>query len=187
MSKKISELTDADTLTGAELAEVVQDGVNKKVTINGFSLLPTVGTGTATGDIVGELGGHILDISQDGIPSFRIDTTPGVAFTTLAAFDPTGDGNRGNSIFSANPTQATSAWYATFNGGEHEAEIEEFADASGSSIEYTADTHTFNGVLNLPTQSAPVSPNDGDIWREDNTNTGLKIRINGVTKTITVS
>ena len=31
------------------------------------------------------------------------------------------------------------------------------------------------------------SPSDGDIWREDNTNTGLKIRINGVTKTITVS
>ncbi len=35
--------------------------------------------------------------------------------------------------------------------------------------------------------SAPSAPVDGDIWREDNTNTGLKIRINGVTKTITVS
>lgn len=35
--------------------------------------------------------------------------------------------------------------------------------------------------------AAPTSPVDGDMWREDNTNTGLKIRINGVTKTITVS
>lgn len=40
--------------------------------------------------------------------------------------------------------------------------------------------------LNIPVGSAPSAPNDGDIWREDNTNTGLKVRINGVTKTITV-
>lgn len=41
--------------------------------------------------------------------------------------------------------------------------------------------------FNLPVGSAPTAPVDGDVWREDNTNTGLKIRINGVTKTITVS
>lgn len=40
--------------------------------------------------------------------------------------------------------------------------------------------------MNLVTGTAPTSPNDGDIWREDNTNTGLKIRVNGVTKTITL-
>lgn len=34
---------------------------------------------------------------------------------------------------------------------------------------------------------APTSPVDGDVWREDNTNTGLKIRVNGVTKTITLA
>lgn len=34
---------------------------------------------------------------------------------------------------------------------------------------------------------APTSPVDGDMWRQDNTNTGWKIRINGVTKTVTVS
>ncbi len=42
-------------------------------------------------------------------------------------------------------------------------------------------------TLSLPTGSAPTSPVDGDVWREDNTNTGLKIRVNGVTKTITLS
>ncbi len=46
---------------------------------------------------------------------------------------------------------------------------------------------TSRAPINLLTGSAPSSPVDGDIWREDNTNTGLKIRINGVTKTITVS
>lgn len=33
----------------------------------------------------------------------------------------------------------------------------------------------------------PTTPVDGDIWRQDNTNTGLKIRVAGVTKTITLS
>lgn len=42
--------------------------------------------------------------------------------------------------------------------------------------------------LDIPTVlTAPTSPNDGDIWLESNTNTGLKIRIAGVTKTITLS
>lgn len=38
--------------------------------------------------------------------------------------------------------------------------------------------------FNLPVGVAPTTPVDGDVWREDNTDTGLKIRVNGVTKTI---
>ncbi len=70
-------------------------------------------------------------------------------------------------------------------GGNNPTEIH--LDDVAQTITHTATKHTFNGVINLPTQAAPASPNDGDIWREDNTNTGLKIRIGGVTKTITVS
>lgn len=43
---------------------------------------------------------------------------------------------------------------------------------------------TAMAALRLDVGVAPTSPVDGDIWREDNTNTGLKIRVNGVTKTI---
>ena len=50
-----------------------------------------------------------------------------------------------------------------------------------------AATTTSYAAFNLPTGSAPSSPADGDVWREDNTNTGLKVRINGVTKTVTVA
>jgi hypothetical protein len=64
--------------------------------------------------------------------------------------------------------------------------------AAGTMI-YGADNgHTFTGnvglnqILNLGVY-VNASPTDGDIWRDDNTNTGLKIRIDGVTKTITVS
>lgn len=41
--------------------------------------------------------------------------------------------------------------------------------------------------IRFPTGGPPSAPTDGDMWREDNTDTGLKIRINGVTKTIVVS
>jgi hypothetical protein len=46
---------------------------------------------------------------------------------------------------------------------------------------------TASSALRLVQGVAPSSPVDGDIWREDNTDTGLKIRVNGVTKTITLS
>lgn len=42
-------------------------------------------------------------------------------------------------------------------------------------------------LMRLEVGSAPTSPNDGDIWLESNTLTGLKIRINGVTRTITIT
>jgi hypothetical protein len=38
-------------------------------------------------------------------------------------------------------------------------------------------------VLKL-TVVSNIKPNDGDVWLESNSNTGLKIRINGITKTI---
>lgn len=48
-------------------------------------------------------------------------------------------------------------------------------------------TSTAGASMNLPTGAAPTSPADGDLWREDNTNTGLKVRVNGVTKTVTLT
>ncbi len=55
--------------------------------------------------------------------------------------------------------------------------------ASGYIFDYPVSSTLFK----LPVSSAPASPVDGDVWREDNTNTGLKIRINGITKTISVT
>jgi len=46
---------------------------------------------------------------------------------------------------------------------------------------------TAAAMMRLTVGAAPSAPNDGDVWLESNTNTGLKIRINGVTKTITLS
>jgi hypothetical protein len=34
---------------------------------------------------------------------------------------------------------------------------------------------------------APTAPNEGDVWLENSTLTGLKIRLSGVTRTITIT
>lgn len=41
--------------------------------------------------------------------------------------------------------------------------------------------------IKLEVSSTPSAPMDGQIWFESNANTGLKMRVNGVTKTITLS
>lgn len=46
---------------------------------------------------------------------------------------------------------------------------------------------TAKAQMNLVLSTAPTSPNDGDIWWETNGLTGLKIRIGGVTRTITIT
>jgi hypothetical protein len=46
---------------------------------------------------------------------------------------------------------------------------------------------TLSALMRLEVGPAPTVPNDGDIWLESNTLTGLKIRISGVTRTITIS
>lgn len=43
---------------------------------------------------------------------------------------------------------------------------------------------TSEATLNLKVSPAPTTPNDGDIWRQSNTASGLKIRIAGATYTV---
>lgn len=59
------------------------------------------------------------------------------------------------------------------------------APTTTSFVTFPAGT-TAKSVFNLPAGAAPTSPVDGDVWREDNTNTGFKIRVNGITKTISL-
>lgn len=85
----------------------------------------------------------------------------------------------------------------TYNLGASLATRPQYANISKGVMLGTAQVATtFLGIgasttaksqINLATGAAPSAPVDGDIWREDNTNTGLKVRINGVTKTITVA
>jgi hypothetical protein len=55
------------------------------------------------------------------------------------------------------------------------------------STDQTAASTTAAALMRLRLGVAPTAPNDGDIWLESNTTTGLKIRIAGVTRTITIT
>jgi hypothetical protein len=52
---------------------------------------------------------------------------------------------------------------------------------------HIAASTTASALMRLTVGPAPSAPNDGDIWLESNDLTGLKIRINGNTRTITIS
>jgi hypothetical protein len=51
---------------------------------------------------------------------------------------------------------------------------------------HIAASTTASALMRLEVGPAPSSPNDGDIWLESNTLTGLKIRVSGVTRTINI-
>ena len=52
---------------------------------------------------------------------------------------------------------------------------------------HIAASTTASALMRLEVGPAPTSPNDGDIWLQDLTLTGLKIHLSGVTRTITIS
>ena len=82
--------------------------------------------------------------------------------------------------------------YGSFIHGSGSTVNGEFSIVLGRNI--TGDTADTTYVDNIDIQKLLTlkvvtnsSPKDGDIWLESNTNTGLKIRISGVTKTITLT
>lgn len=132
-----------------------------------------------------DLNGKEISFQQDGTDMLRVDPASGRSMIATS-FD-LDSGNEAHVLARSQNTQAYLEMQASFNGAQKVVLIKGYANGTESEIDYTADIHKFTGVINLPVQAAPGSPNDGDVWRQDNTNTGLKIRINGVTKTINVS
>lgn len=72
-------------------------------------------------------------------------------------------------------------------GDDHEVQYNGSLNTFLNTVIFPAGDSATGASYNIPAGEAPSSPNDGDVWREDNTNTGLKIRINGVTKTVTLT
>ncbi len=171
----------------------------------GFQALK-VATGadnTAVGNQAGSVATTAAALSLFGYTTGNDITTGG--YNTLIGFN-TGRGittGEKNTIVGASVTGLSAALSNNVILADGDGNIRAQADSSGNWniggtfgagvaastaawIKIAAGT-TAKAQMNLPTSSAPTSPVDGDVWREDNTNTGLKIRINGTTKTVTVS
>jgi len=92
-------------------------------------------------------------------------------------------------LYVGNQTIGGTNNYAAYFGGNVTIGSETGAgrlSIAGGKVQFAAGTTSYPS-FNIAQGAAPSSPSDGDVWRENNTNTGLKVRINGVTKTITVS
>ena len=108
-----------------------------------------------------DLNGKKLLIGPDVFPSsthFFID--PVANIVEFNAYDPTGDGNIAKINISSGPSQPDFTYIAQFNDGEKVAQIQGIANVSGSSLEYTADTHTIHNAIITPELAALDFAND---------------------------
>lgn len=129
---------------------------------------------------------NLVEVNHNGEILFTVDIGDHDQSALLAAKDGTGVS------FLLVEANDNDGYGFTLNGNDGANTVSIVGNTVGSFLNYVANIHTFNGnislnqILNLGVFTNS-SPSDGDIWRADNTNTGLKIRINGVTKTINVS
>ena len=171
----------------------ITSGVNSSIAMGAYSQATSSNqlvAGSSSGgasitDVVFGVGSESSSIFNTGFTLRATNVATGQsnqassASLILAGAKGTGTGVGGDIIFkvalagSTGSTQNSYATKATLSG-------------TTGSLNFSGST-TAGAQINLATGSAPTSPVDGDIWREDNTNTGLKIRINGVTKTVTVT
>lgn len=117
----------------------------------GSSFLPVTGTGTATGNITGDLDGNILSIEEGGLYWLLLNPTAGSEQASLRAFNTTGSGNQGVLGLNATNTLAVATLTSDFDGASQLSRIELATDATTSTATYTAGTHTFVGTVTIPT------------------------------------
>lgn len=126
----------------------------------GSSLFPVTGTGTATGNVIGDLDGNTLSVQQGGNDFLLIDPTANGESAILRAFNATDGGNAGRINGATTDEGAEFNMVASFNGVTEVARIDAEANASGALLFYSADTHTFTG--NFKSGSANAWDLDGN-------------------------
>lgn len=162
--KVIGNVNITDSLLLGKAAEVVDttgyDIVLRKRTdgsifriradlLGGGSLLPTTGTGIATGAVIGSLAGNTLSVNQGANSFLSIDPTSGAETVTLRAYNTTNDDNYGRYLATTSNTQSSFQIQSSFNGGVKESTITGSADVTVSAISYASGTHSFTGSVGM--------------------------------------
>lgn len=137
------------SISGGSIDTTASGGLLITITGGGGSgLFPTTGTGTATGNVIGDLDGNTLTV-QEGGEDFLVVNAIGESSisSSLAAYINEGDGNTALFEGSVQTTLAQFLFEATFNGGVKSSSISGEANATTSALSYEADTHTFTGAV----------------------------------------
>lgn len=106
-----------------------------------------------------DLDGHEITIENLGRHLLRIDPSPGGEASELRAYNETDDDNVASFSAETSNTQAASSIVSRFNGSVKISNIYLFTDATTSTIDYSADTHSFTGNV-LPSTDNTYSLGD---------------------------
>ena len=177
----ISEGTSGQVLTstGAGSAPTFQDAAG------GSSLFPVTGTGTATGDVTGELDGNVLSVQQDGNDFLTLYPIAGGEHSALYAFSSETPGAQSTLFASSNNDDGYTVQFVAFDGTN---EVSIIGNAAANTLALTAGA----GIA----QSAPASTTaailqNGQIsFYLDEVGNNLKVAVKysgGTTKTATVA
>lgn len=111
----------------------------------GSSLFPTTGTGTATGNVVGDLDGNTLEVQQNGVGFLTIDPTAGNEMSRLRSTNEvTGNYAQVELLTAEEGVQFTIS--GDFDGVNN-IQIQGTAVSGSETLTYLADTHTFTGAV----------------------------------------
>lgn len=114
----------------------------------GSSFLPITGTGTATGDVFGELDGNSFNIRHNGNNFILVDPTPDSEQAFFRALNTTDFDNSGEFVGNTTAGDAVAYMTAVFNGGEKLAKIQAESNETESLLKYDADKHRFSSGVN---------------------------------------
>lgn len=151
--------------------------------VSGSSLFPTTGTGTATGNVIGDLNGLNLQVvsgvsqffgietlldnenvylvaqngtNLDNYGVFQANATPTDSSVQIRANNYTDDGNFGMVNLTSDNLSGDVQIRADFNDGVKYAEILMNADTVDSLIQMTADVYQFTGVQEFADNAAAI-------------------------------
>ena len=152
---------------------------------SGSGLFPVTGTGTATGDVTGELDGNVLSVQQDGNDFLTLYPIAGGEHSALYAFSSETPGAQSTLFASSNNDDGYTVQFVAFDGTN---EVSIIGNAAANTLALTAGA----GIA----QSAPASTTaailqNGQIsFYLDEVGNNLKVAVqysDGTTKTATVA
>lgn len=162
------------------LAKLADVATGNALISGGVTTAPSWGKITLTGHVSG-----VLPVANGGTNASSASITAFNNITGYTAAGATGTTST-NLVFSTSPilvtptlgvADATSLTATNIGAGG--------AISSTTWLNLAAGT-TAASALRFIQGVAPTAPVDGDMWREDNTRTGLKLRVNSATKTVSL-
>lgn len=145
---EIQALINSKSLDARQLINLIADYLQANPGGGGVTLY--TGDGVLPENRIVDLDGKILSFENGADYFLQINATPDNESTTISAINNSGSPNGATVYVSTGIANGTVHLEAFFDDGDKEVNITGTANASGSTLEYTADTHKINGQIINP-------------------------------------